>query len=170
MMFKGDGQPNYGPLPTDRPHQLKLQFLYQLPFGTSLGLNQVVQSGIPVTAEVGIYPASNLPVQWKGRGSDGRTDVLTQTDMFIQHTFKMGTRGLQVSMNVLNLFNEQNSVNKYITYQAVNGFNPDETKVYHGDASNFNNAIPTIVKDPRFLMANGFQPPIQARFGVRFNF
>jgi len=170
MMFKADGTPNYGLLPTDRPHQVKLQFLYQLPFGTSFGLSQVAQSGIPVTAEMGVFPASNFAVQWKGRGSDGRTDVLTQTDFFVQHTFKLGARSLQVNMNVLNLFNQQNAVNKFITYQAVNGISPDESKVYRGDASAFNNLIPAVVKDPRFLMDNAFQPPIQARFGAKFLF
>ena len=47
------------------------------PSGTSLGLNQYIASGIPVTREVGVLPTSNFPVQYLGRVSDGRhADVL----------------------------------------------------------------------------------------------
>jgi predicted peptidase len=35
---------------------------------------------------------------------------------------------------------------------------------------NIDNLLPAVTKDPRFLMANGFQSPIQARFGVKFAF
>ena len=72
MSFDGKGQPVFGPLATDRPHQVKAQFIYQLPFGTSIGVNEYIASGIPVTREVGVLPTSNFPVQYLGRGSDGR--------------------------------------------------------------------------------------------------
>ena len=56
MMFKDGGSRVYGPLATDRPNQFKTQFIYQLPFGTSIGANQYVASGLPVSREIGIYP------------------------------------------------------------------------------------------------------------------
>ena len=168
-MFQQNGKPVDGPLPTDRPHQLKVQFLYHFPFGTGVGINQVVASGIPLTAEIGVLPPNNFPMQWKNRGSEGRTDVLTQTDLSVQHSFKLGTRSVIVNANVLNLFNQQATVNKFITYNRVNGVNFSEAAFYAGQV-NVDNLLPAVDKDPRFLMANGFQPPIQARFGVRFNF
>ncbi len=39
MEFGQDGQPVYGVLATDRPHQVKAQFLYDFSFGLSAGLN-----------------------------------------------------------------------------------------------------------------------------------
>ncbi len=75
MMFQDGGQAAYGPLATDRPHQFKTQFIYVFSFGTSIGLNEYVASGLPVSRELGIYPTSNLPVQYLGRGSDGRTPM-----------------------------------------------------------------------------------------------
>jgi len=66
MMFQDGGAPAYGPLPTDRPHQFKTQFIYQLPVGASIGVNQYVASGLPVSREIGIYPPNTLPVQYKG--------------------------------------------------------------------------------------------------------
>ena len=69
MMFDQHGKPVYGPLATDRPHQFKAQFIYQLPFGTTIGANEYVASGLPVTRELGILPTSNYPVQYLGRGA-----------------------------------------------------------------------------------------------------
>ena len=50
MMFQDGGGAGLGPLATDRPHQFKTQFIYQFGFGTSVGLNQYVASGLPVIA------------------------------------------------------------------------------------------------------------------------
>jgi hypothetical protein len=172
QMFQDGGKATLGPLATDRPHQFKTQFIYMFGFGTSVGLNEYVASGLPVTRELGIYPTSNLPVQYLGRGSDGRTPVFSQTDFLVQHGFKVGgSREVQLSLNVLNLFNQGTTVGKYSTYQEVNGVVPDETLFYTG-RQNLADLIVSqrVVKDPRFLMADRFQAPLQARIGLRFLF
>jgi len=172
QMFQDGGKATIGPLATDRPHQFKTQFIYLFGFGTSVGLNEYVASGLPVTRELGIYPTSNLPVQYLGRGSDGRTPVFSQTDFLVQHGFKVGgSREVQLSLNVLNLFNQGTTVGKYSTYQEVNGVVPDETLFYTG-RQNLADLIVSqrVVKDPRFLMADRFQAPLQARIGLRFLF
>ena len=172
MMFQDGGQAAFGPLATDRPHQFKAQFIYQFPMGTSIGANEYVASGLPVSRELGIYPTSNLPVQYLGRGSDGRTPMFSQTDMFVQHAFSLaGGRSLQVSLNVLNLLNQDTAVGKYSTYQKTNGVVPDETLFYTGRQT-LASLITSqnVVKDPRFLMDQFFQAPLAARFGVKFLF
>ena len=172
MMFQDGGTAAYGPLATDRPHQFKAQFIYQFNFGTSVGLNQYVASGLPVTRELGIYPSSNLPVQYRGRGSDGRTPMYSQTDLVVQHTVKMaGGRSVQVSFNVLNLFDQKVATGKYSTYQKVNGVVPDETLFFTGRQTLASLiTAQNVVKDPRFLMNNAFQAPLVARLGVKFLF
>ncbi|MEO7272154.1 MAG: hypothetical protein ABIX28_25175, partial [Vicinamibacterales bacterium] len=154
------------------PNQFKTQFIYSFPFGTSIGVNQYVASGLPVSREIGIFPTSNYPVQYLGRGSDGRTPTYSQTDIQVQHTFHMGgARAVQGYVNVLNLFNQDTAVNRFVTYQKVNGVVPNETLFYQGTqtlASLISSQ--NIVKDPRFLMDNGFQTPIAVRVGVKFLF
>jgi hypothetical protein len=172
MMFQDGGVPALGPLATDRPHQFKTQFIYQFNFGTSLGLNQYVASGLPVSREIGVFPTSNYPVQYLGRGSDGRTPTFSQTDLLVQHEFRfMGTRALQVSLNVLNLFNQDTAISKFQTFQKANGVTPDESLFYTGQQT-LASLIGSqgVVQDPRFLMDNAFQTPIAARFGVKFLF
>ena len=173
MMFQDGGGAAYGPLATDRPNQFKAQFIYQFNFGTSLGVNEYVASGLPVSREIGIYPSSNLPVNYLGRNSDGRTPLFSQTDMFVQHTIKMaGGRNLQVSLNVLNLFSQDTTVAKYSTYQKVNGVNIVSEAAYYAGQETLAQDIlrQNIVKDPRFLQPNAFQLPMAARFGVKFLF
>ena len=173
MMFDESGQASYGLLPTDRPHQFKGQFIYIFDWGPAVGINQFVSSGLPVTREIGIYPPNNLPVQYLGRLSDGRTDVLSQTDIFVQHQFKLGgQKRLQISLNVLNVFNQQAAISKYSTYQRTDGIDiPSEAAFYSGQLD-FDQLIASqgVVQDPRFLQDNGFQAPLQARFGVTFRF
>jgi hypothetical protein len=174
MMFDENGQPVFGPLPTDRPHQFKAQAIYTLPFGTSLGANYFISSGVPVSRELGIFPGSNFPLQYHGRGSDGRTDVYSQTDLLVQHEFKVGgDRGVQVSLNVLNLFDQSASIGKWQTYQLVNtnGIDIDEAAFYRGQID-FDREIQVqgVQQDPRFLQDSWYQFPISARFGVKFLF
>ena len=171
MMFQDGGQAVYGALPTDRPHQFKTQFIYQFGFGTSIGLNQYVASGLPVTREIGIYPPNNLPVQYLGRGSDGRTPTFSQTDLYVQHTVPVGTNNVQVFLNVLNLFNQDTAVRKYSTYQYSGGVVPDEDAFYAGRQTMASQiTAQRVPQDPRFLMNDGFQNPLQARIGVKFTF
>ena len=54
--FDQNGEAEFGPLGTDRPHQFKAQaFIYQLPFGTcDRRSTQSSSSGIPVTREIAV--------------------------------------------------------------------------------------------------------------------
>jgi hypothetical protein len=171
MMFDQSGRPVFGPLATDRPHQFKTQFIYQFPFGTTASLSQYVASGLPVSREIGIFPGSNYPVNYLGRGSDGRTDVYSQTDLFLQHEVPLGTRRVQFNFTVFNVFNQDASISKFSTQQRTTSLSLSEQAFYLGQL-NFEQLIQqqAIEIDPRFLRDNGFQAPIQARFGVKFIF
>jgi hypothetical protein len=172
MMFNGTGNAEYGLLATDRPHQVKVQGIYAFPFGTSIGGNLWVASGIPVTREMAVIPPNNFPVQYQGRASDGRLPMYSQTDIYVQHEFKMaGARRLQVSLNVLNLFNQKTATNRNVTYQDVNGITFDERAFYAGQV-NFDQEIQRqgVVQSPLFLKDSAYQDQLQARFGVKFIF
>jgi len=171
-MFDQHGDAAFGPLATDRPHQFKAQAIYQFNFGTAIGVNEYLSSGLPVSRELGILPPSNYPNQYLGRGSDGRTDKFAQTDMYIQHPFKLGGgRRLELNLTVFNLFNQEAGVSKFSTYQQTDGIDFDQVDFYNHKLD-FNQLIAAqgIVQDPRFLRYSAFQAPISARFGVKFVF
>jgi hypothetical protein len=172
MMFNETGAAEYGLLPTDRPHQFKAQALYLFPFGTSIGANFYASSGIPVTREISVIPPNNFPMQYLGRGSDGRMPVYSQTDINIQHEFRLaGSRRLQFSLNVLNLFNQKTATNRSIGYQDSNGVLFDEASFY-ANGVNMEQLIKEqhIVQNPLFMKDSGFQGQLTARFGVKFLF
>ena len=97
------GQALYGRLATDRPHQAKAQVVYTAPFGVNLGVFQSIASGLPVSRFAVLAPGIS-PVFYAGRGSEGRTPVLSQTDLSAQYSLPLGARkrvtlGLNVSMS-----------------------------------------------------------------------
>ena len=82
-------KPLYGRLATDRPHQAKAQFVYTAPFGLNVGVFQSVASGLPVSRFAVLAPGI-APVFYAGRGSDGRTPTLSQTDVSVQYVLALG--------------------------------------------------------------------------------
>jgi len=178
MQFDGHGQPLYGVLPTDRTHGGKGQFIYQLPFGTTFGLSEFVASGIPISRAIAVIAGHNYPLYYLGRNSDGRTPILSQTDLLVQHEFRLpGGKRFQLNANVLNLFNQRAVTNKFNNVRrAGTVINLNEAAFYAGqvnvqsliDAVAFPNGAMRI--DPRFLLASDYQTAPQARFGVKFLF
>jgi hypothetical protein len=182
MMFDQTGQATFGPLPTDRTHQLKAQFVYDAKFGTSFGLNWYGASGVPKTREMAAIPPNNYPVQYLGRGSDGRMPFLNQVDLNIQHEFKLTERARVTLMaNILNLFDGKTAVNYFATQQQGAGLVITEQQFYSGQV-NFQQAFTqqNLVQDPRFLQEGycssaalsgcGYQDPRAIRLGVKLSF
>jgi hypothetical protein len=181
MVFDGTGHVLDGVFDTDRTHQIKAQALYQFKWGTSIGLNQYALSGTPVTRQVPIIAPDNYPIRYRGRGSDGRTPFLTQSDLYVQHGFRIGGgREIQINATVLNLFNQRTVTDKVSTMRRTgaiplgSGFYT-EAQFYAGQLD-FDQLINAAVGagrmtlNPQFLLANRYQDPIAARFGVRFVF
>jgi hypothetical protein len=172
MMFNESGEAEYGLLATDRPHQFKAQALYIFKFGTSVGANFWAASGIPVTREISVIPPNNFPMQYQGRVSDGRMPVYSQTDIYVQHEFRMGgAKRLQLSLNVLNLFNQKTATNRSVTYNDANGVLFDEDSFYKNGVD-IDALIKSqgIVQNPLFLKDSGYQGQLTARVGVKFLF
>jgi hypothetical protein len=171
-LFGGDGRPLYGRLATDRPHQVKAQFIYTAPFGLNVGVFQSLASGLPVSRFAVLDPGIS-PVFYAGRGSDGRTTALSQTDVSVQYVLTVGgSKRLTFGLNVLNLFNQAQGVSRFSqeTDQGVQ-LQVDAADYYAGRAdvsAAFDE--PGQRRDPRFLRYESFQEPIRARVGVRFSF
>lgn len=172
--FDENANPVYGPLATDRPHQVKASFFYMTKFGTSFGLNGYFASGIPRTRELAYTTSSAYPIQYLGRNSDGRLEMYSQTDFLVQQEFKLGaTKRVQLSLNVLNVFNEANATNYWQTEnRAGQAINFSETAFYLHQTQSFSTmkSAQGVATDPRFLQTTAWQTPINARVGVKFIF
>ena len=169
-LFDAQGNEVLGKLGTDRPHQFKAQVIYRAPFKTSIGLNQYLGSGTPISTEMEVPPG--LPFFPFGRGDLGRTPTLTQTDLYVEHPVQVAERwNLTFAVNVLNLFDEDTET------QIWNDALLEELPVGQDD---FFQTVPFdpnqiiadegVVRDPRFGLPTVFQAPRSIRLSVRLNF
>ena len=167
MSFDDQARPVFGPLPADRPHQLKAQAFYSARFGTTVGANFYLASGNPVSRVVSMQL---VPVQYLGRESDGRTDAHLQTDVSVQQEIKLGgSRRLVLAVNVLNLFDQAAPTGIYS--REVIGDIPITTDAFFAGFD-----VPAIVeqyhlpRDPRFLLPEAFQPQREIRLALKLVF
>lgn len=177
MSFDASGslEPVYGRLGTDRPHQLKAQVIYRTPWETSIGVNQYIGSGTPVSTTMTV-PLS-LPFFPYGRGDLGRTPTLTQTDLYIAHPFKIGDRyEIEVSLNIINLFDEDADL-RYGNASGNSANNPLLEDLPLSNEEFFAGFDPqqiitdeNLSHDPLFNKARDFQDRRAVRFGIRFRF
>jgi hypothetical protein len=169
-LFSADGtqDPVMGPLPTDRPHQFKAQATYAFPFGTSIGANQYIGSGTPVSTQMLYHGVEFFPF---GRGDLGRTPTLSRTDLLLAHRFNFSGRfGLQLEANVLNLFDEDTETFIYQLSNTgdVSGIVTTDEAFFRGfDARSIQGRV---TRDPLFGQAAQFQAPREVRLGLRLLF
>jgi hypothetical protein len=193
--FTAAGTPDNGRLATDRPHVFNMYGAYNFDWfgkvkggGTQFSLFSTFQSGVPVTSFYTFYNAGAVAF---GRGDLGRTPVFTNTDFAVQHSFKFGSNeryGLVFDFNVLNLFNEANTLYLVDTPAAVNpslstlglpASVVDEPTALNYLLSNgitaqlnayLNSTTSPQRRNTAYGLGNSFQGPRQVRFGVRFTF
>lgn len=124
MSWNTKGQPNLGPLYTDRPHQIKIQGTYDFPFGTLVGLNATYQSGMPVGAMVSW---AGYPVFVTTRDSLGRAPFQQRYDLYLQHNWRItGGHQINFSVNVDNLFDLKTITDYNQTMNRDTFYLPDE--------------------------------------------
>ena len=165
--YDAQGNVTTGRLGTDRPHQFKVQGTYDLPWGTMVGVNAIVESGVPKST---IMSQKNINFFPNGRGDLGRVPSFSQVDLLIQQEFRLA-RGMRVlvGLNAINLF-DQKTVTGYQTTPYRDQFNVSDATFFAGfdpaavaTAANFR-------RDARFNMANGFQDVRVIRFQARLSF
>ena len=78
--------------------------MYRFNTNTTLGLNQRIASGIPISEE-GLVGA-NVPFFPYGRGNLERTPVLSQTDLGVFQDVRLMKTTLQLGVTILNLFDQ----------------------------------------------------------------
>jgi TonB dependent receptor/Carboxypeptidase regulatory-like domain/TonB-dependent Receptor Plug Domain len=165
--FDAQGNPTFGRLGTDRPHQFKLQGTYDLPWGTLVGVNAIVESGIPKST---IASQKNINFFPFGRGNLGRTPNYSQVDLLLQQEFRLlGRTRATIGVNAINVF-DQKTVTGFSTTPYRDQFNLSDAAFFGGfdpaavaTAQNFR-------RDARFGLASGYQDARVIRVQAKFSF
>ena len=164
--FLGDiryqGSLGAGPLPTDRPHQLKVYGNYTFDWGVNLGVGVQASSGKPLTAMAAnpVYDnAGEIPMAPRGSGIetvDGfRERAPFTTDVSLQASYNLSlgdTRRVVLIVNAFNVFNQRDPLDYDADFEL--GFG----------VPNSDFGAPVILGIPQF------QTPRQIQFGARFEF
>jgi outer membrane receptor protein involved in Fe transport len=167
MSFDQNAEPVYGRLPTDRPHQFKTQAIYEFGWGTTAGVNLYVSRRTPISRRVNIQ--SSTYVFYLGRLSDGRTPTFSQTDLYLAHRFNLGKRNLVLSLNVLNLL-DQDTVTTVWDRETRDNIPIANEAFFRGFDVQELIARHNIRRDPQFLQPFLFQRPREMRVGITFSF
>jgi hypothetical protein len=170
MTFDKNGNPVYGLLGTDRPHQLKAQLMYRMPWNTIVGFNQRVASGIPMSEEFQIQ--GGYPFFPNGRGNLGRTPTFSQSDLSLIQDFRLGGQSLSFQVTVLNLFDQDTMTRVDNTRFAGTSSLPINTNAFFNTDWNYESylAANPASLDPKYNQANQFQSPREVRLTVKFAF
>jgi len=180
-------------LGTDRPHVFKLYGGYDVGWSgtntTSFTAFQNISSGVPLTTLVNVLSIGTIPLN--GRGDLGRSDVFSQTDFGVRHTYKFGQDGkfkLVGELDIINIFDQYAELGQFRTIAPNLGFNEGDFGFNTGNASQdlvnflqafqtqpFSQQITTLIgqnggNDVRYGVSNSFQGPRTVRFGFRFIF
>jgi hypothetical protein len=175
MSFDQNGDPVFGRLQTDRPHQFKLQATYDFPWGTGVGTDFLLETGTPQQSTITV---KSVPVFDSGRGNLGRSPTFSQTNLAVYHNFRL-TRGMQINlnMNVINLF-DQDTVTRIFTARYRDAIPVSDAEFFAGFSHEAivaaRLATPStsdnIRPDPRFTQPDQYQGARAIRFQAKFIF
>ena len=192
LMYDAHGNLNNyqeGALASDRPSEFKFYGAYELSskrymsrdWGTSeIGGFYLAESGTPQTTQV--MSTDNAPIYVNGRGDLGRGPAISQTDLVISHTIKLGEKkALRFEFNAQNVFNQKAAqliytfYNRYRTNSSeinTTKFNFTQPYDYKALVAATSDATskPYGALDPRFGKQDLFRTGFVGRFGVKFTF
>ena len=168
-----------GRLATDRPVVLKLYGGYNIAQNTQIGAFVYAGSGTPITTYVATNHQTEVMVE--GRGDMGRTPFYSKTDLLVSHEIAMaGSKRLRFELNVLNLFNQKTTrhIFNYLNRgagsprasSAINLGNTALDKGYDYNALIRATTDGQNAYDPRYGMADLFEPGTQGQMSVKFLF
>ncbi|HNF95918.1 MAG TPA: TonB-dependent receptor [Pseudomonadota bacterium] len=162
-----------GPLPNDRPHNVKIIGTYQQPIrkgNLTASLSFSAYSGRPINVLGTHFIYGDSQVFILPRGSGGRTPMVSQFDLHVGFEQPLSQKvNLSVYADVINLFNQRavTNVDDDYTYSnvapIVDGKIADLAHLTDIDGH-------PIVKNANYGQPTGYQAPLYLRLGARLSF
>ncbi len=181
MSYDANGQAVYGPLQTDRPHNFKLNGVYDFKWGTTLGANWFIQSGIPQSTT---FRFSGFPVFPNGRNDLGRSPTISQLDLNVNQEIPLpGHSRLNLQANIDNVFDQDTWTNYYLlttqgpspVRDSLSVANPPAQSLYGATGRYDLNALirgytGTMRTNPFYTTPNVYQGRREIRLQARLTF
>lgn len=193
--FTAQGEEDYGVLGTDRTHVLKAYGGYTFNWWRSANATDVsffttAMSGTPQTSVIDPY----VPLVYTQRGDLGRTEMFTQTDLTLSHSYKFGRDNkykVVADITATNVFNENNvtaiNPNRWLDYYfeptlllpadfdsqtSFDAMTYIQNRIINGDAASVMESYVNIPANQNPLLGSpsAYQAKRNIRFGFRFIF
>ena len=156
MTYLPSGQPDDGPLATDRPHTAKIFLSYRIKSKvgvTSIGVNQALYQGVPLYSCLAVTGTGSACMWAEGRNNfvqlsraangdfvkgdvvnNARSDPFFQTDVSIHHAVSVheGMR-MEFEFNVLNALNHRAQLGVAESMLATGLVSPTRASRFSGD-------------------------------------
>jgi hypothetical protein len=173
MMYDTQGNEVLGRLNNDRPHYVKLQGTYDLPWGTTVGVQWYGRSGALFSKYI-TYQGYSW-VFYDGRGSLGRSPMEQNTSLALNHEFRLPGRRTRLSLNanISNLFDNDVATSIYaLQYRDSFVLNPIESFFVPWDPNTVAAGLGTtrMRPDPRYGLQNLFMGRRDIRVGMKITF
>jgi outer membrane receptor protein involved in Fe transport len=178
-----------GRLPFDRPHAFKIDGYYKFDLGRSgevtTGARLRAQSGVPITPLGAHWIYGDRESFLNPRGSYGRTDFETNVDLHVAYARRLGDMGLEVFLEVFNVFNHQGEVSvdqEYTSGEADPIVGGDFKDLYYLKTSNIHAILDgdgdgrpdgfarPLPRNLNFGNTDARQAPLSARVGLTLSF
>jgi outer membrane receptor protein involved in Fe transport len=124
----------YGNLELDRPHEFRVDAVYNAPFGLATGLQFYVRSGVPTSRQGyynSFYPTELFLDQ---RGSDGRTPTEYDANLSLAYNINVGPVTITPQFYIFNLLNKQIVTNIDQRYNIFGTYVTDKKSPFFGQA------------------------------------
>jgi hypothetical protein len=162
-----------GPLPNDRPHNVKFIGTYQQPIrqgNLTVSLSFSAYSGRPINVLGTHFIYGDSQVFILPRGSGGRTPTVSQFDLHVGFDHPLGKKvNLAVYADVINLFNQREVTNVDDDYTYSNVAPIVDGKI--ADLKHLKDIDGReIVPNVNFGQPTGYQAPLYLRLGARLSF
>jgi len=158
-----------GILPGDRPHQLKLDGVYQFSKfvpGLQIGASFRLQSG-KTLSKIGNNQYYGYCVTLTPRGSDGRLPMFHQLDLHLGYDFKIAQKyKIGITFDIFNVYNAKTETDRRLYYLMNTYFGtPDSLMPWDFNTTAFPNP-----DNAYYGKATRYQAPIRGRLGILLSF
>ena len=124
----------YGNLELDRPHQFRVDAVYNAPFGVAVGGQFYVRSGVP-TSRLGYYNSFYPDLLYLDqRGSNGRLPVDYEANLSLAYNINIGPVTVTPQLYLFNVLNRQTVTGTDQRYNIYGTFVTDKTSPFYGQA------------------------------------
>ncbi|HYK42932.1 MAG TPA: hypothetical protein VE007_11125, partial [Thermoanaerobaculia bacterium] len=168
----------YGDLELDRPHQARIDAVYNAPFGLSLGAQFYVRSGLPISRFGffnNFYPDLLFLDQ---RGSNGRTPTDYDMNLSLGYNINIGPVTVTPQAYLYNVFNRQTVNSVDATFNPGGSFVTNPASPFYGQAGLEPGSDPSCPAsasgpcpdNPDYRKANGRNNPRLLRVALKVTF